>query len=141
MADEQVPHEDPERLRTPMRRVGDTFEPATWAEDFAYAGSRMRELRRQHGRDAVGAYLGDPTARSSAVFAIEGLDRMLRSRNIFSAPSVHQFPQYLAAGLMCDDHTILPVVDVDRTIFLLVLGSNPASRTGRPRRCRTRGNG
>ena len=123
-------HHDPERLRTPLKRVGDRFEPIGWPEAYAYAGRRMRALRRQHGRDAVGAYLGNPTAHSSAVFAIEALKKVLRSRNIFSAASVDQFPQYLTAELMFGDHTILPVIDIDRTDHLLVLGANPAVSNG-----------
>ena len=38
-------HEDPERLRTPMRRVGDDFEPISWAEAYAEIGQRIRDLR------------------------------------------------------------------------------------------------
>lgn len=123
-------HEDPERLRTPMRRVGDRFEPISWDEAFALAGRRMRDLRHRHGRDSVGAYFGNPTAHSSAVFAIEALKKVLHSKNIFSAASVDQFPQYLASDLMFGDHTILPIVDIERTEHLLILGANPAVSNG-----------
>lgn len=126
-------HEDPERLRTPMRRVGERFEPVSWEEAFGYTGERLRSLRRRHGRDAVGAYFGNPTAHSSAVFAIEGLERVLRSRNSFSAATLDQFPQYLAAELVFGDHTILPVIDIERTSYLLVLGASPCGPSA-PRR-------
>lgn len=123
-------HDDPERLRTPLKRVGEEFVAITWAEAFEYAGTRLRDLRRTHGRDSVGAYLGNPTAHSSAVFAIEGLKRLLRSKNIFSAASIDQFPQYLAAHEMFGDHTVLPLVDIDRTDHLLIIGANPAVSNG-----------
>lgn len=123
-------HDDPERLRRPLKRVGESFVEIGWDEAFSLAGSRLRALRRRHGRDAVGAYLGNPTAHSSAVFAIEGLKKVLRSKNVFSAASVDQFPQYLASTLMFGDHTILPLVDLDRTDHLLVLGANPAVSNG-----------
>ncbi len=123
-------HEDPARLRTPMRRVDGELVPATWAEAYAEIGSRLRGLRRRHGRDAVGLYLGNPTAHSTAILAAEGLKKVLRSRNVFSAASVDQFPQFLTSLQMFGDHTLLPVADIDRTDHLLVLGANPAVSNG-----------
>jgi len=123
-------HHDPERLRTPQLRVGDRFEPISWPDAFELAGRRMRALRATHGRDAVGAYFGNPTAHSSAALASELFKKVLGSRNVFSASSVDQFPQYLASMLMFGDHTILPVADIDRTDHLLVIGANPAVSNG-----------
>ena len=77
----QTLHEDPERLRTPMRRVGDDFEPISWAEAYAEIGQRIRDLRRRHGKDAVGIYQGNPTAHSTAALAVEGFKKVLGSRN------------------------------------------------------------
>ncbi len=126
----QTLHEDPERLRTPMRRVGDDFEPISWAEAYAEIGQRIRDLRRRHGKDAVGIYQGNPTAHSTAALAVEGFKKVLGSRNVFSASSVDQFPQYLSSLLMFGDHTLLPVADIDRTDYLLVIGANPAVSNG-----------
>ncbi len=123
-------HEDPKRLRTPMKRVGDAFEPVSWAEAYAEIGRRMRDLRQRHGKDAVGIYQGNPTAHSTAALAVEGFKKVLGSRNIFSASSVDQFPQYLSSLLMFGDHTLLPVADIDRTDYLLVIGANPAVSNG-----------
>ncbi len=123
-------HEDPARLRTPLHRVDGQLVPTTWTQAYAEIGARMRDLRRRHGRDAVGVYLGNPTAHSTAILAAEGLKKVLRSRNVFSAASVDQFPQFLASLQMFGDHTLLPVADVDRTDHLLVLGANPAVSNG-----------
>ncbi len=123
-------HEDPQRLGSPMRRVGDGFEPISWATAYAEIGERMRDLRRRHGNDSVGIYQGNPTAHSSAVLAAEGLKKVLGSRNIYSAGSVDQFPQYVSSMLMFGDHTLLPVADIDRTDYLLVIGANPAVSNG-----------
>lgn len=123
-------HADPERLRAPLVRVGDGFEEATWDEAFALIGRRLRAIRRQHGADAVGLYQGNPTAHSSSALAIEALKKVLRSRNVFSASSVDQFPQYLAATEMLGSHVLMPIADVDRTDHLLVIGANPAVSNG-----------
>src|SRR5437870_10014008 len=53
--------EDPDRLRAPMRRVGpDRFEPVSWDDAFAEAGARLRAIRREHGRDSIALYVGNP---------------------------------------------------------------------------------
>ncbi len=113
-----------------MRRVGDDFEPISWATAYAEIGQRMRDLRRQHGKDSVGLYQGNPTAHSTAVLAAETFKKVLGSRNIYSAGSVDQFPQFVSSMLMFGDHTILPVADIDRTDYLLVIGANPAVSNG-----------
>jgi len=48
-------HDDPDRLRTPVRRTpaGD-FEPIGWEEALAFAGDGLRRVRDAGGRDAVG---------------------------------------------------------------------------------------
>jgi anaerobic selenocysteine-containing dehydrogenase len=74
-------HEDPKRLTTPMRRVGDGFEPVSWATAYAEIGKRMRDLRRRHGKDAVGIYQGNPTAHSTAAATSSPPARSTSSRS------------------------------------------------------------
>ena len=113
-----------------MRRTGDGFEPISWETAYTEIGQRMRDLRRKHGKDSVGLYQGNPTAHSTAVLAAEIFKKVLGSRNIYSAGSVDQFPQYVSSMLMFGDHTMLPVADIDRTDYLLVIGANPAVSNG-----------
>jgi len=54
--------EDPDRLRRPLRRRGDDFEEVSWEEALEEAASRLREIREQHGADAIATYLGNPNA-------------------------------------------------------------------------------
>lgn len=123
-------HRDPERLRRPLVRVGDGLEETSWDHALSLAGERMRAVQRDHGRDALGLYAGNPTAHSSSALAVEVLARVMRSRNRYSASSVDQFPQYVAAHEMFGDTTLMPVADVDRTDLLVVIGANPAVSNG-----------
>ena len=123
-------HRDPDRLRRPMRRVGDGFEECSWDEAFDLIGQNLRRIQRLHGRDAIGMYFGNPSAHSPAAMYIEVLRRVLRTKNVYSASSVDQFPQYIAYQAMYGDHVCFPVADVDRTDHLLVLGANPAVSNG-----------
>lgn len=123
-------HHDPDRLRRPMRRVGDGFEEIGWDEAFALAGERLRAVRRRHGRDAIAMYLGNPAAHSSSVLYGIALRVALLTRKFYSASSIDQFPQEFAAWKMFGSNVLLPIADVDRTDRLLVLGANPAVSNG-----------
>ncbi|WP_280232648.1 molybdopterin oxidoreductase family protein [Nocardia cyriacigeorgica] len=123
-------HHDPDRLRTPMRRVGDGFEPVGWDEAFHEIGQRLRAIRAEHGPSAIGMYMGNPAAHSSSVLYGVLLRAALSTRNFFSASSIDQFPQEFAAWRMFGSNVLMPVTDIDRTDRLVILGANPAVSNG-----------
>ncbi|MCG6948943.1 MAG: molybdopterin oxidoreductase family protein [Acidobacteria bacterium] len=125
-------HNDPDRLRHPVRRTGGgTWKRASWDEALDEVGSRLREVQRIYGRDAVALYVGNPAVHNwgSLLFG-PLLSRALQTRNRYSATSVDQLPHHVAATLMFGHKLLLPVPDVDRTRFLLVLGANPVVSNG-----------
>lgn len=123
-------HHDPDRLRTPMRRVGDGFEPIGWDEAFREIGQRLRAVRSAYGPSAIGMYLGNPAAHSSSVIYGALLRVVLLTRNFFSASSIDQFPQEFVAWRMFGSNVLMPVIDIDRTDRLVILGANPAVSNG-----------
>jgi anaerobic selenocysteine-containing dehydrogenase len=56
--------------------------------------------------------------------------RALRTRNVYTASTVDQIPKQLAVGLMYGTFTSVPVPDIERTSFLLLLGANPYESNG-----------
>ncbi|WP_316574810.1 molybdopterin oxidoreductase family protein [Nocardia canadensis] len=123
-------HHDPDRLRTPVRRVGGTFEPIGWDEAFREIGQRLRAVRAAHGPSAIGMYMGNPAAHSSSVIYGIALRAALATRNFFSASSIDQFPQEFVAWRMFGANVLMPIADIDRTDRLVVLGANPAVSNG-----------
>lgn len=124
-------HEDPERLRRPLRRTPSGWQEISWDEAFTEAAARLHAVQRAHGRHAVAAYLGNPTVHNhGALLGAQVLLRALRSHSRFSATSVDQLPHMLAALLMFGHQLLLPVPDVDCTDFLLMLGANPLASNG-----------
>ena len=94
-------HSDPDRLKQPMRRTGDGFEPISWDEAFDLVESKLTEIRQQYGDDSVGFYLGNPTVHNSGAMLFQGfLKKALRTKNRFAATSVDQLPHHLAASQM-----------------------------------------
>jgi len=124
-------HDDPDRLRRPLvRRDGEHVE-ATWEEAFAEVARRLTTLVATHGPDAVAVYIGNPNAHNFAnTLAIRPLVKALRTRNIYSASTVDQMPKHVACGLLYGHPFAIPVPDLDRTDFLLLLGANPLESNG-----------
>jgi anaerobic selenocysteine-containing dehydrogenase len=124
-------HEDPNRLRTPLVRRNGELVAASWGDAFAEIDRRLTAIIDSHGRDAVAVYVGNPTAHSLAGMLYgKALIKSIGSRNVYSASTVDQRPKELSSALMFGGGLIVPVPDVDRTDFLLMLGANPYASNG-----------
>ncbi len=55
--------EDPDRLRHPVRRTATGWEQIGWDEAFREVAARLDAIGAQHGRDAVGVYVGNPARK------------------------------------------------------------------------------
>jgi anaerobic selenocysteine-containing dehydrogenase len=124
-------HEDPDWLRGPLVKRDGRFEPASWDEAFTEVERRVLPIVERRGRDAVGVYVGNPNAHSlAAMIFLRPLIRALGTTNVFSASTVDQRPKEVSAGLMFGGALTVPVPDIDRTDFLLMLGANPYASNG-----------
>jgi anaerobic selenocysteine-containing dehydrogenase len=121
---------DPERLRTPVKRVGDEWVQVGWDEALDLAADGLRRVQRQHGRDAVANYIGNPSAHTMSVLSVLPLRHVLGSRNNYSATSADQLPQHLTSAEMFGNLAMFPIPDLDRTDYMLVLGANPSVSNG-----------
>jgi len=124
-------HEDPDRLRRPLRRTASGWAEVSWDDALAEAAERLVRVQSEHGRNAVAVYQGNPVVHNhGALLFGQVLLRSLGTRSRFSATSVDQLPHMLSSLLMFGHQLLLPVPDVDRTQFFLVLGANPLASNG-----------
>ncbi len=124
-------HEDPDRLRKPLIKRNGRFEEATWDEAFAEIERRLPPIIAKHGVDSVALTLGNPIVHKLALLLYAPrLGRALGSKNVFSASTLDQMPKHLSCGLMFGDFLSIPVPDIERTDFLLMLGANPMVSNG-----------
>ena len=122
---------DPDRLRSPLVREGTDFREASWDEALDRAAEGLARVKRDHGKDAIAVYQGNPTAHNLGLMAIGQLVfRTLGTKNLYSASSVDQVPHMRAAHEMFGHVFFMPIPDLDRTQYLLVLGANPAVSNG-----------
>ena len=124
-------HYDKDRLKHPVRRTDRGWERISWNEAFTEVAANLKRIRAQHGRNSIATYLGNPNVHNyGALLFAPGFLRSLRTRNKFSATSVDQLAHHLASYLMFGHQLLLPVPDVDRTQYFLILGANPAVSNG-----------
>jgi len=124
-------HYDKDRLRHPVRRTANGWERLGWDEAFDEVAQNLKRLHAVHGRNSIATYLGNPTVHNyGALLFAPGFIRSLHTRNRFSATSVDQLAHHLSAYLMFGHQLLLPVPDIDRTNFFLILGANPAVSNG-----------
>ena len=124
-------HFDKDRLRHPVRRTGSGWEQITWDEAFAEVADNLKRIRAQHGKDSLATYLGNPSVHNYGLMLFApGFIRSLKTRNRFSATSVDQLAHHVASHLMFGHQLLLPVPDLDRTNFFVILGANPAVSNG-----------
>jgi len=124
-------YNDPDRLKQPLRRTKGGWEKLNWDDAFDIVTNRLREIQKRHGRNAVGFYQGNPTVHNSGTMLFAPLFfRTLRTKNRFSATSVDQLPHHFAGFFMFGHQLLLPVPDIDRSDFFLILGANPLASNG-----------
>ena len=125
-------HADPNRLTQPMiRQVDGTLAPATWDEAFDLIRERVGPILRDHGPSSVGLFLGNPNVHNlSGAFYLPAFIKALGTTQRFSASTVDQMPKQVACALMYGTALSVPVPDIDRTDYFLILGANPLVSNG-----------
>src|SRR5687767_5203 len=124
-------HYDQDRLKYPVRRTPQGWQRLEWDQAFDEIARKLKHIHATHGRNSIATYLGNPTVHNyGAMLFAPGFIRSLHTRNRFSATSVDQLAHHLSAYLMFGHQLLLPVPDVDRTRFFLILGANPAVSNG-----------
>ncbi len=128
-------YEDPDRLRRPVKRVGEGPEAQwveiTWDEALDLTADGIAESLNRHGANALGIYLGNPNAHSlgAQTHGVQMI-KTFKTRNKFSASSVDQVPHQFVAWQLFGHQLLIPIPDIDRTSYFLVLGANPMASNG-----------
>ncbi len=122
---------DPDRLRRPQLRRDDEWHEVSWDDAFAAVEQGITPILDRYGRDAVAMYLGNPNVHNLAgTLYNRVLIQALGTKNIYSASTVDQMPKQVSAGLMFGTVLSIPIPDIDRTDYLLMLGANPFASNG-----------
>jgi len=124
-------HEDPDRLRKPVRKTATGWQEISWNDAFELVARRLHEVRKAHGKNSVGVYLGNPNVHNhGALMTTTTLLRAIGTQNRFSATSNDQLPHMLASLEMFGHQILFPVPDIDNTDLFICIGGNPVASNG-----------
>jgi anaerobic selenocysteine-containing dehydrogenase len=123
--------DDPDRLRRPLVKRDGAHVEVSWEEAFEAVAAGLGPVLEAHGPHAVALYLGNPNVHTMAGgLYLSPLVKALGTRNVFSASTVDQMPKHVSCGYLYGSPLAIPVPDLDRTDFLLMLGANPWESNG-----------
>ncbi|WP_100639269.1 molybdopterin-dependent oxidoreductase [Marinobacter salexigens] len=124
-------HEDPERLRKPVRKTSAGWEEIEWDDAFTIVAEKLHSTRTTHGRNSIGVYLGNPNVHNhGSLIATMPFLRAVGSQNRFSATSNDQLPHMLASLEIFGHQVLFPIPDIDNTDLFICIGGNPMASNG-----------
>lgn len=122
---------DPDRVTAPMRRKGTEWEAIGWDEAIDFAADNIRRVQDAHGKDGFGAYLGNPNAHKFGnLLTLPRLIKAIGTSNRYSSATADQIPHHVASIHMLGHPMLMPIPDLERTDYLLVIGGNPMVSNG-----------
>jgi anaerobic selenocysteine-containing dehydrogenase len=124
-------HEDPDRLRQPIERTADGWKEISWPEALDKVAAGIQSVQKQHGQNALGIYLGNPNVHNmGSMLTVKHLLTSLKTRSRFSATSIDQLPHHIVCMHLFGHMLRIPVPDVNRTQYMLIIGGNPLASNG-----------
>lgn len=123
---------DDDRVLHPLRRRPDgTFEQISWDTALREIGERLRAVRDAHGGESIGLYLGNPSGFSHGhpIWAT-GFVKAIGSRHLYSPNTQDTSSRFVASALLYGNPFVVPVPDIGRSDFVLLVGTNPLVSRG-----------
>ena len=125
-------HNDPDRINVPRRRRNAKHEaPAdfteiSWDDAATEVAERIHALQSKYGADALGMYVGNPSAfNSTGRDAAKMFARGVGLRYSFGSGTQDCSNKFAASEAVFGTANLHPIPDYKHTSYLLSLGSNP----------------
>ncbi|HVU19120.1 MAG TPA: molybdopterin-dependent oxidoreductase [Rhizomicrobium sp.] len=119
---------DPDRVITPLKRVGGPgeFARVSWDEALSDIAQRLGNIRNTHGPDSIATYFGNPGAFSTDTFmSSQWFLGKLGSSKFYTAGSQDGNSRHLASYILYGVAFRNSIPDLPNTDFLIIIGANP----------------
>jgi anaerobic selenocysteine-containing dehydrogenase len=124
-------HEDSDRLRHPVERTANGWKEISWPDALDKVAAGIQSVQKKHGQNAFGIYLGNPNVHNlGGMLTIKHLLSSIKTRSRFSATSIDQLPHHIVSMHLFGHMLRIPVPDVNRTQYMLIIGGNPLASNG-----------
>ena len=122
---------DKDRLKTPIKRTKKGWVAISWEDAFDEIDTALKRIQKKYGKNAIGSYRGNPTVHNIGLMLFGApFLQSLGSNQKYTATSIDQLPHHFASLYMFGHYLMLPIPDIDRTDFMLIMGGNPAVSNG-----------
>ena len=121
-------HNDPDRLKVPLRRVSPgKYEAISWDTALSEIAAKLKAIVAAHGVEALGCYTGNPSAFNSLYGPSFGsFIGQLGSRKNFSSGTQDCSNKFAGSEAVFGTRTLHPLPDFDHSDFIVLIGENPA---------------
>lgn len=124
-------YEDTDRLKTPLKKTATGFQEISWEEAFTEVETQIKRIQNKYGNNAIGTYQGNPNVHNVGLMLYGApFLKSLKTKQKYSATSADQLPHHIASLKMFGHQMLIPIPDIERTDYLLILGANPAASNG-----------
>ena len=120
-------HNDPDRLRHPLRKGAKGYEKISWDTALGEVAQKLGRIREAHGPQAVAVYNGNPMAFCTyGTISVPTFVSALGTRQFFTAGSQDCNNKFAASERVFGSPLLQPIPDLDNVHYLLIIGGNPA---------------
>ena len=124
-------YEDQDRLKTPIKKTENGWEKISWTEAFDEVENQIKKIQEEYGNNAIATYQGNPNVHNFGLMLYGGpFLKSLKTKQKYSATSADQLPHHIASLKMFGHQMLIPIPDIERTDYLLILGANPGASNG-----------
>jgi anaerobic selenocysteine-containing dehydrogenase len=116
----------PERLRHPLKKVGEGWERISWDEALNYVSEKLLDVRSRFGSEALCMVTGDCKLNESEGFLVRRLMNLFGTPNIVTPATVCQYPRSFVDTVTAGS-PFHRYFDLTTTDLILCWGSNPAA--------------
>lgn len=118
--------DSPDRLRFPMKRVGDRHERVSWEQALGEIGAKVREITARLSPDSIAMYVGTAAGFGvlHPIFA-QGFMTGLGSKSMYASATQDCANKFAVARHVYGFPFTQPFPDLDHVEALFILGANP----------------
>ena len=122
---------DPARVKTPLKKNGDTFEEISWDDALALVAGKLADLRKKGTPEKLACIADKKQGSVSGLF--QRLLKTTGSPNFYTMPSLESYLEVTAEAIHGEDKTI--AFDLENADFVLSFGAGIIEGWGSPVNC------
>ena len=118
--------DSPDRLRHPLKKVGDRHERISWEQALTEIGAKVREISARLSPDAIAMYVGTAAGFGvlHPVFA-QGFMTGLGSKSMYASATQDCANKFAVSRHVYGFPFTQPFPDLDQVEALFIVGANP----------------